>query len=170
MEGYITRQSLPSHGSAQLQRTIRPILMLRHAVSRAANSIMTSTPKKVPIPKNGVDYRNKIVLAPMVRSGECPSRLLALKYGADLVWGPETIDKALIGTTRRENAKTGTIDFTRLSSNGAKNPALNPDQRESIIYRLHRSVKVASSFTRSVHQIRRPLYKRRNSSRRMLRA
>ncbi|KAK5124128.1 hypothetical protein LTR85_001831 [Meristemomyces frigidus] len=98
---------------------------------------MTSTPKKVTIPMNGVDYRGKIVLAPMVRSGECPSRLLALKYGADLVWGPETIDKALIGTTRRENSTTNTVDFTRISSNGAKNPALNPDQRESVIYRLH---------------------------------
>ncbi|KAH9815673.1 Dihydrouridine synthase (Dus) [Teratosphaeria destructans] len=98
---------------------------------------MTSPPKRVPIPKNGVDYRGKVVLAPMVRSGECPSRLLALKYGADLVWGPETIDKALIGTTRRENATTKTVDFTRISSNGAKNPSLNPDQRESIIYRLH---------------------------------
>lgn len=48
---------------------------------------MTSTPKRVPIPKNGADYRGKIVLAPMVRSGELPSRLLALHYGADLVWG-----------------------------------------------------------------------------------
>lgn len=93
--------------------------------------------KRVPIPKNGVDYRGKIVLAPMVRSGECPSRLLALKYGADLVWGPETIDKALIGTTRRENPVTKAVDFTRISSNGAKNPTLHPDQRESVIYRLH---------------------------------
>lgn len=41
----------------------------------------------VPIPPRGVDYRNKVVLAPMVRSGELPSRLLALQYGADLVWG-----------------------------------------------------------------------------------
>lgn len=41
----------------------------------------------VPIPRRGVDYRGKVVLAPMVRSGELPSRLLALKYGADLVWG-----------------------------------------------------------------------------------
>ncbi|SMR52886.1 unnamed protein product [Zymoseptoria tritici ST99CH_1E4] len=98
---------------------------------------MTSAAKRVPIPKNGVDYRGKIVLAPMVRSGECPSRLLALKYGADLVWGPETIDKALIGTTRHENPDTKTIDFTRISSNGAKNPSLTPEQRESIIYRMH---------------------------------
>lgn len=98
---------------------------------------MTSAAKRVPIPKNGVDYRGKIVLAPMVRSGECPSRLVALKYGADLVWGPETIDKALIGTTRHENPVTKAVDFTRISSNGAKNPSLNPDQRESVIYRLH---------------------------------
>lgn len=33
-----------------------------------------------------VDYRGKLVLAPMVRAGELPTRLLALKYGADLVW------------------------------------------------------------------------------------
>lgn len=59
-----------------------------------------------------------------------------MKYGADLVWGPETVDKALIGTTRRENATTKTIDFTRLSSNGSDNPAFNHDQRESVIYRL----------------------------------
>lgn len=48
---------------------------------------MGSEIKKVPIPRRGVDYRGKIVLAPMVRSGELPSRLLALHYGADLVWG-----------------------------------------------------------------------------------
>lgn len=59
-------------------------------------SIMTSSDaaatmtKKVPIPANGVDYRGKVVLAPMVRSGELPSRLLALHYGADLVWGEST--------------------------------------------------------------------------------
>ena len=107
--------------------------MLRSVLART----MTSTPKRVPIPKNGVDYRGKVVLAPMVRSGECPSRLLALKYGADLVWGPETIDKALIGTTRHVNTATNTVDFTRFSSNGNKNGAVPVDQRESLIYRLH---------------------------------
>lgn len=48
---------------------------------------MTTEIKKVPIPRRGVDYRGKIVLAPMVRSGELPSRLAAIHYGADLVWG-----------------------------------------------------------------------------------
>ncbi|MCJ1232893.1 hypothetical protein MMC14_000847 [Varicellaria rhodocarpa] len=91
--------------------------------------------KRVPIPKNGVDYRGKIVLAPMVRSGELPSRLLALKYGADLVWGPETVDRAIIGSTRKVNPITSTIDFTRFPSNGSRESPLN--QKESVIYRLH---------------------------------
>ena len=56
-------------------------------MQRFATAIMTTVPKRVPIPRRGVDYRSKIVLAPMVRSGELPSRLLALHYGADLVWG-----------------------------------------------------------------------------------
>ena len=54
---------------------------------RALTGTMSGTPKRVPIPKNGVDFRGKVVLAPMVRSGELPMRLMALKYGADLVWG-----------------------------------------------------------------------------------
>ena len=59
-------------------------------LTRIIRSVMAlAEPKRVPIPKNGVDYRGKVVLAPMVRSGELPSRLLALKYGADLVWGKQ---------------------------------------------------------------------------------
>ncbi|KAL6715900.1 tRNA-dihydrouridine synthase 2 [Lecanora helva] len=96
---------------------------------------MANTPKLVPIPKNGVDYRGKIVLAPMVRSGELPSRLLALKYGADLAWGPETVDKSMIGTTKRFNPITSTIDFTRFPSNNSSR--VQQPQKESLIYRLH---------------------------------
>lgn len=103
---------------------------------RRLAAIMTSTPKRVPIPKNGVDYRGKIVLAPMVRSGELPSRLLALHYGADLVWGPETVDKSMIGTVKRFNPITSTVDFTRAPSNGGSR-LYNPVQKESLIYRLH---------------------------------
>ncbi|KAI8251242.1 tRNA-dihydrouridine(20) synthase [Colletotrichum sp. SAR11_239] len=89
---------------------------------------MASEIKRVPIPRRGVDYRGKIVLAPMVRSGELPSRLLALHYGADLVWGPETVDKAMIGTTRRVNSVTNTIDWTKVPSFGQKNPPkTNPE-------------------------------------------
>ena len=61
--------------------------MLRTFFNTIRKAMAATEPKRVPIPKNGVDYRGKVVLAPMVRSGELPSRLLALKYGADLVWG-----------------------------------------------------------------------------------
>ena len=39
---------------------------------RLLHTTTTMAAKRVPIPKNGVDYRGKVVLAPMVRSGECP--------------------------------------------------------------------------------------------------
>ncbi|EXJ87066.1 tRNA-dihydrouridine synthase 2 [Capronia epimyces CBS 606.96] len=87
----------------------------------------------VPIPRRGVDYRGKVVLAPMVRSGELPSRLLALKYGADLVWGPETVDRSMIGTTQQTNPRTGCIEWTRMSNN---NPKSGVPPKESVIFRI----------------------------------
>ncbi|OJJ75668.1 hypothetical protein ASPBRDRAFT_116138 [Aspergillus brasiliensis CBS 101740] len=99
---------------------------------RSAMASLT-TPPRVPIPANGVDYRGKVVLAPMVRSGELPSRLIALKYGADLVWGPETIDRAMAGAVRRVNPRNGTIEFTRIPSNGGRTEKAG---QESVIYRL----------------------------------
>ena len=33
-----------------------------------------------------LSYQGKIILAPMVRVGTLPMRLLALKYGADIVY------------------------------------------------------------------------------------
>ena len=95
---------------------------------------MATTSTQVPIPKNGADYRGKVVLAPMVRSGELPSRLLALKYGADLVWGPETVDRSMIGTRRKYNSFTSTIDFTRQPSNPCR--PRSESQRENLLYRI----------------------------------
>ncbi|PQE20922.1 hypothetical protein CJF30_00002235 [Rutstroemia sp. NJR-2017a BBW] len=108
-------------------------------MQRIASAIMTSVTKRVPIPRKGVDYRGKVVLAPMVRSGELPSRLLALHYGADLVWGPETVDRSMIGTTRKVNSALNTIDFTRPSSNHPKDAT--EEEKESLIFRLHPSLE-----------------------------
>lgn len=91
-------------------------------------STLTSEDREVPhvpIPRRGVDYRGKIVLAPMVRSGELPSRLLALKYGADLVWGPETVDRSMIGTTKKINSRTGCIEWSRTAHD-----------KETVLYRI----------------------------------
>jgi tRNA-dihydrouridine synthase 2 len=49
--------------------------------------------------------------------------------------GPETVDKSMIGTTRKVNESLSTIDFTRLPSHGSKDP--RKDQKESLIYRIH---------------------------------
>lgn len=109
------------------------------AASLATGPLAPPPPRTavVPIPPNGVDYRNKIVLAPMVRSGELPSRLCALAHGADLVWGPETVDRAIIGTERRINARTGMIEFTRpASSSHAHAHDPNGGMVDNVIYRL----------------------------------
>lgn len=57
------------------------------------------------------NYRNKVVLAPMVRIGTLPSRLLAIKYGADLVYTEELIDHKMLECKRVENKLLNTIDF-----------------------------------------------------------
>ncbi|KAI0398436.1 tRNA-dihydrouridine synthase [Xylariaceae sp. FL0594] len=106
---------------------------------RFIRSIMTAAEplKKVPIPRRGVDYRGKLVLAPMVRSGELPSRLLALHYGADLVWGPETVDRSMIGTTRQYHPETKIIEWTRPPSQAASTKIPAEELKDNVIYRMH---------------------------------
>ncbi|KAI3451861.1 hypothetical protein Pfo_008526 [Paulownia fortunei] len=57
-----------------------------------------------------IDYRHKLVLAPMVRVGTLPFRLLAAEYGADITYGEEIIDHKLLKCERRINDVLGTID------------------------------------------------------------
>jgi tRNA-dihydrouridine synthase 2 len=52
-----------------------------------------------------LNYVNKLMLAPMVRTGTLPMRLLALDYGADIVYCEELIDWKLLRSIRRENGK-----------------------------------------------------------------
>lgn len=58
-----------------------------------------------------LDYRNKLILAPMVRVGTLPMRLLALEYGADLVYSEEIIDWKMMKCYRKENPVLETVDF-----------------------------------------------------------
>lgn len=50
-----------------------------------------------------LNYANKIILAPMVRIGTLPTRLLALRHGADIVYTEEIIDFKLLKTRRKVN-------------------------------------------------------------------
>ncbi|ALC49283.1 CG1434 [Drosophila busckii] len=61
--------------------------------------------------KQRLDYRNKIILAPMVRVGTLPMRLLALEMGAQIVYTEELVDLKLIKSIRRPNPALGTVDF-----------------------------------------------------------
>lgn len=58
-----------------------------------------------------MDYRNKLIMAPMVKIGTLPARLLALEMGADLVYSEELIDYKLVRCVRKENKLLKTIDF-----------------------------------------------------------
>jgi tRNA-dihydrouridine synthase 2 len=130
----VLRRPSPLIISAQLRRRIYSKMTSTSTFSEQTSGTPSeqSTPTtpgcdvpKVPIPRRGVDYRGKVVLAPMVRSGELPSRLLALKYGADLVWGPETVDRSMIGTTKKTNPRTGCIEWSRSSHD-----------KETVLYRI----------------------------------
>ncbi|KAE8912923.1 hypothetical protein PF005_g10569 [Phytophthora fragariae] len=61
-------------------------------------------------------YENKVCLSPMVRSGTLPLRLLSLRYGADLVYGEEIVDKRIISAVRVPNEVVNAVDF--VSRNG----------------------------------------------------
>uniref|UniRef100_A0A8C2GXS2 Dihydrouridine synthase 2 n=1 Tax=Cyprinus carpio TaxID=7962 RepID=A0A8C2GXS2_CYPCA len=56
-------------------------------------------------------FAHKTVLAPMVRVGTLPMRLLALDYGADIVYCEELIDIKMAQCERVVNDVLGTVDF-----------------------------------------------------------
>lgn len=60
-----------------------------------------------------ISFEGKCILAPMVRIGTLPMRLLALYYGADIVYSPEIIDKKIIGSIRVYNNTLNTYDYIK---------------------------------------------------------
>ncbi|KAM6973735.1 tRNA-dihydrouridine(20) synthase [NAD(P)+]-like isoform 2-T2 [Aplochiton taeniatus] len=56
-------------------------------------------------------FRNITALAPMVRVGTLPMRLLALDYGADIVYCEELIDLRMVQCKRVVNEVLETVDF-----------------------------------------------------------
>lgn len=75
-------------------------------------------------------YHDTVALAPMVRAGTLPLRLLALQYGCNVVYGEEIIDRKLMQCIREENRALGTIDFvTKSSSSGSKGEGITELRR-----------------------------------------
>lgn len=62
-------------------------------------------------PKDRLDYRGKMILAPMVKIGTTPTRLLALDYGADIVYTEEIIDWRILRCNRIVNPILKTVDY-----------------------------------------------------------
>lgn len=82
--------------------TMRPIVVPQISIFRAFSAQCS---------RNMVTYAGSLCLAPMVRSGELPTRIMALHHGAHLVWSPEIVDKKLIRTFRQENSELECVDF-----------------------------------------------------------
>ncbi|EPQ27549.1 uncharacterized protein PFL1_05087 [Pseudozyma flocculosa PF-1] len=76
-------------------------------------STVAADDSPLPVSTSPLDYENGIFLGPMVRIGTLPTRLLSLEYGADLVWGPEIVDRAIMGTQRRVDPRTGVIEYLK---------------------------------------------------------
>lgn len=84
-----------------------------------------------------VDFAGKVCLAPMVRSGELPTRLMALKHGADLVWLPEIVDKKLRNCVRVTNEELGTVDFVETRNNEIPVPKVG--KQVPVVFRTDRT-------------------------------
>lgn len=65
-------------------------IKLSHNISDGvdSNNVSVKDTKRRTLP-----YSDGLHLAPMVRIGTLPTRLVALEFGAELVWGPEIVDK-----------------------------------------------------------------------------
>lgn len=72
------------------------------------------TMEETMLARKRLNYENKLILAPMVRIGTLPMRLLALDYGADIVYTEELIDWKLLRSIRRENGKTPRSSLLRI--------------------------------------------------------
>ncbi|KAH9300807.1 hypothetical protein KI387_012390, partial [Taxus chinensis] len=64
-----------------------------------------------------IDFRNKHILAPMVRAGTLPFRILAAEYGADITYGEEIVDHKMVKCYRQINETLGTVDFVEKETN-----------------------------------------------------
>ncbi|KAG0302060.1 tRNA-dihydrouridine(20) synthase [NAD(P)+]-like [Linnemannia gamsii] len=80
-----------------------------------------------------LNYTDAAILAPMVRIGTLPVRLMALEYGADLVYTPEVVDKGIVGCERVVNEDNGTIDYL---SKGVSIFRTHPSEKSKLVFQI----------------------------------
>lgn len=104
-----------------------------------------------------VIYEDKIILAPMVRIGTLPMRLLALRYGADLVYSEELIDWKFLRSKRTVNDILHTVDYVDQTDGTIVFRTCN-EEKEKVILQLGtcdagRALKVAKLVENDVAAI-----------------
>ncbi|KAI9019104.1 hypothetical protein DFJ74DRAFT_708301 [Hyaloraphidium curvatum] len=82
-----------------------------------------------------LDYSDALILAPMVRCGTLPMRLMALRHGADIVYGPEEVDRKVEKWARVENRLLGTVDFLQPGSDLVQFRT-HPSERSRFVFQL----------------------------------
>ncbi|VAH34263.1 tRNA-dihydrouridine(20) synthase [NAD(P)+]-like [Triticum dicoccoides] len=82
-----------------------------------------------------MEYRNKMVLAPMVRAGTLPFRLLAAEYGADITYGEEIIDHKFVNCQRVINESLGTTDFVERGTDSVVFRTC-PQERDKVVFQI----------------------------------
>lgn len=83
-------------------------------------------PKRQRCQQDILDYKGKVVLAPMVRVNTLPMRIVALEYGADIVYSEELIALKLMKCNRVEKSDLGIVEFM---------------DKENVVYRTRSSDK-----------------------------
>ncbi|GER28220.1 tRNA-dihydrouridine synthase [Striga asiatica] len=82
-----------------------------------------------------MDYWNKLVLAPMVRVGTLPFRMLAAEYGADITYGEEIIDHKLLKCDRKINDVLGTVDVVEKGTESVVFRTC-PEEKSRVVFQM----------------------------------
>ncbi|CAH2104683.1 unnamed protein product [Euphydryas editha] len=104
-----------------------------------------------------LSYEDKVMLAPMVRIGTLPMRILALRYGADIVYSEELIDWKFLRSKRRYNDILQTTDFVD-QTDGTIVFRTCEEEKEKVVLQLgtcsaERALKVAKLVEHDVAAI-----------------
>ncbi|KAG0221429.1 tRNA-dihydrouridine(20) synthase [NAD(P)+]-like [Actinomortierella wolfii] len=79
------------------------------------------------------NYKNKVILAPMVRVGTLPTLLLSLEFGADLVYTPKVADPGISGAEHVVSEDNGTIDYL---INGNVVFRTHPSEKDRLVFQI----------------------------------
>ncbi|KAG5059810.1 hypothetical protein JHK87_000839 [Glycine soja] len=99
-----------------------------------------------------MEYRNKLVLAPMVRVGTLPFRLLAAQYGADITYSEEIIYHRMLKCDHQINELIGSTDFVE---KGTKNVVFRTcdEEKDTVVFQIGTSNALRALATAQLVQV-----------------